>query len=74
MKYLLVLHLCSFLTQTCPGMVHPQGKYDSWKECAIAGYKISGDTMATIPKDKINKGKLAIKFECIEIKEKSTPL
>jgi len=55
-------------------MVHPQGEYDSWKECAIAGYKISGDTMATMPKDKINKGKLAIKFECIEIKEKSTPL
>jgi len=73
MKYLLVLHLCSFLTQTCPGMVYPQGKYDSWKECAIAGYTISGDTMATMPKDQINKGKLAIKFECIEIKE-STPL
>ena len=73
MKYLLILHMCSFLTQTCPGMIHPQGTYDSWKECAIAGYKIAGDTIAKMPKKEINQHKLAIKFECLEITP-GTPL
>lgn len=54
-------------------MIHPQGTYDSWKECAIAGYEIAGDTIAKMPKKEINQHKLAIKFECLEITP-GTPL
>ena len=73
MKYLLILHMCSFLTQTCPGMIHPQGMYDSWKDCANAGYELAGKMMKKMPENEINQHKLAIKFECMEVRD-GTPL
>ena len=52
MKFLLVLHLCSFVTQTCPNMMHPKGVYNSWYECAVEGYKKGGEYIANSTKER----------------------
>jgi len=67
MKFLLILHLCSAVTQTCPNMMYPQKVYDSWSECANAGYATAQITFSKLNKNVVNKQKLAIKFECKEI-------
>ncbi len=54
-------------------MIYPQGVYDSWKDCANAGYELAGKMMKKMPESEINQHKLAIKFECMEVKD-STPL
>jgi len=67
MKFLLVIHLCSFLTQTCPNMMHPRETFDTWSDCAIAGYETSAEIFSGIDKNVANKQKLAIRFECKEL-------
>jgi len=67
MKFILIIHFCSMLTQTCPNMMNPQTTFDTWYECAIAGYEIAGKTFRNINKNVTNKQKLAIKFECKEL-------
>lgn len=67
MKFLLVLHLCSVVTATCPNMMHPKKIYNSWDECAIAGYELSLATFTKLNKNEVNQHKLAIKFECKEM-------
>ena len=67
MKYILVLYLCSFMnTPKCDnGMIISQ--YNSWKECAVAGYEQSGINFAAYPDELVNKNKVAIRFECKEV-------
>ena len=67
MKFLLILHLCSVVTQTCPNMMHPQKVYNSWAECSKAGYDLVQSTFDKLDKNVVNKQKLALKFECKEI-------
>lgn len=67
MKFLLVLHLCSFITQTCPNMMYPQGTYDTWSDCAAAGYVLSGKYFSEFDENLVNKEKIAIKFECKDL-------
>ena len=64
MKFLLILHICSFVSQTCPGMLQPAGVYNSWHECAMDGYKKGGEYIANAPKEQVNRHKIAVKFEC----------
>ena len=71
-KYLLVLHVCSFLTQTCPGMINPRGLHDTWLECANEGYRQSAIIMKNYDPKVINDNKIAIKFECKEITQETT--
>ena len=67
MKFLLVLHLCSVVTATCPNQMFPQKIYNSWDECAIAGYELSLAAFTKLNKNEVNQHKLAIKFECKEM-------
>jgi hypothetical protein len=67
MKYLLILHLCSIVTQTCPNMMYPKQIYNSWVDCATAGYQIAGETFKKVNKDIAEIKKLAIKFECKQV-------
>ena len=67
MKFILVLHLCSFINLTCPVANMTPYEFDNWHDCATKGYELSAETMKTLPKDKVNQEKLAIKFECKEV-------
>ena len=48
-------------------MMYPQKVYNTWSECANAGYEIAQITFDKLDKNVVNKQKLAIKFECKEI-------
>ena len=71
MKYILILHLCSMITGKCMDPYIPGYQFKTHYDCAIAGYTSSLDALKTLANDeeyfgleRINKEKLAIKFEC----------
>ena len=67
MKFILYLYLCSFnQTPTCDnGMIVAQ--FNSWRDCAIAGYRVSQENLKLLPIQEINEKKLAVRFECRQI-------
>ena len=67
MKFVLILHMCSFVTLQCPVANMSPFEFDNWHDCAIKGYELSAESMRDLPKDKVNKEKIAIKFECKEV-------
>jgi hypothetical protein len=47
--------------------MYPREIYDSHYDCAIAGYTQAKEFIQKMPKDVVNKEKLAIKFNCKEL-------
>jgi hypothetical protein len=43
--------------------------FNSWSECASAGYLRSIETNNNIGSDMVNRNKIVVNFECIEVKE-----
>tara|TARA_R100000995_G_scaffold52241_1_gene25305 strand:- start:13 stop:237 length:225 start_codon:yes stop_codon:yes gene_type:complete len=72
MKFILILHVCSFLDINYPECytthVVPL-EFDSYKSCILQGYKSSHNTLKEIYEEKIEDKKLAIRFQCKEIGE-----
>lgn len=48
-------------------MMYPKQIYNSWVDCATAGYQIAGETFKKVNKDIAEIKKLAIKFECKQV-------
>ncbi len=73
MKYILVLYMCSSITNLCPNSSISGYQFDNHYECVNAGYAIAQNTFNNLnmleewDKDYINKNKTVIKFECKEI-------
>ena len=69
-KFILVLHICSFIDLTCNYSMH-KSQHDTWFECAKEGYKQSYVAIHDYEEIEINERKLAVRFECkpIQIKE-----
>ena len=67
MKFVLILHVCSFITMQCPVSKIAPYEYVNWHHCALNGYRLAAEAMEKLPKNRINKEKLAIKFECKEV-------
>ena len=73
MKYVLILYLCSLSSGQCPEQKVTGYMFSSHYDCAIAGYIVSGQTYKNLVDDdyygleRINREKIAIKFECKEI-------
>jgi hypothetical protein len=70
MKFILILHLCSLLTQTCYESLHVGMQFNDHRSCAIAGYEISGESLKQLNPDTVNKDQLAVKFECRKVQKK----
>ena len=75
MKFILVLHLCSMITGKCLDSHYPSYQFKTHYDCAIAGYALSQESLKLLSKekyyyglDRINKERLAIRFECRELK------
>ena len=67
MKYVLLLHVCSFLNTTIPVCTATHIvplEFKTYKDCILQGYKSSHNTLAEIYGPRIEPEKLAIKFEC----------
>ena len=73
MKFMLVLHLCSVVAMKCTDATYTGLMFSDHYSCALGGYKMGYETFKRLEqddyygKDKINKEKIAIKFECKEI-------
>ena len=48
-------------------MMHPRETFDTWSDCAAAGYQTSAEIFSGIDKNVADKQKLAIRFECKEL-------
>ena len=74
MKFILVLYLCSMLNGKCIEPQIPGYQFESHYDCALAGYAMSQQSLKMLSEDeyygleRINKEKLAIRFECRELK------
>jgi len=70
MKFILVLHLCSLLTQTCFESLHVNMQFNDHRSCALAGYDISSKSLEQLDPDRVNEHQLAVKFECRKVQKK----
>ena len=67
MKFILVLHLCSMLTGQCYESVHVNMEFNNHRDCALAGYDISGKSLEQLDPNLVNKQELAVRFQCKKI-------
>ena len=67
-KYILILHLCTFFNPQCYQQRIIPLEFTEHFDCLIEGYKRSSKHIEALGREKVNKGKLAIKFECKELK------
>ena len=73
MKYILVLYMCSMLSNSCPSSTVAGYQFTNHYDCVNAGYAVAQSTfrnleeMEEYSRDYIEESKLVIKFECKEI-------
>jgi hypothetical protein len=70
MKFVLTLYLFSFVNMqnSVPLTSHIVPlEFNTYKDCILHGYKASHNTLKELYGDRIEKERLAIKFECREI-------
>ena len=71
MKYILILYVCSFVNVSnphCGNSIVVGLEFDNYKDCILQGYKSSHNTLKELYGERIEEEKLAIKFDCKEIK------
>ncbi len=70
MKYVIILYLCSFVNvqPVCHSEKIVGLEFTNYYDCILDGYRQSYNHLASLDKEKIIKEKLAIKFQCKEIK------
>jgi hypothetical protein len=65
MKFLLVIQICSVITQQCTQPVEI-GRYKDHYDCATAGFINVMGTMREIGVEEVNNNKLLFNFSCKE--------
>jgi hypothetical protein len=70
MKYIIILYLCSFsnVEPVCYSEKVVSLEFNNYYDCILEGYKQSYSHLASLDKEEITKQKLAIRFNCKEIK------
>ena len=69
MKFILVLHLCSFLPGATNCLTSQYvGEFKDYYSCARAGYQRAYQSLSVLDINTINKDRLAVKIECKEMK------
>ena len=64
MKFILVLHLCSMLSQQCFESLTVNMEFEDHRSCALAGYDISGKSLEQLDPNRVNEEELAVRFQC----------
>ena len=64
MKFMLVMTICSATFQTCLPPDSSQTVYDSYYDCATAGYLNSIGVLKSLDVDSVNENKLVVNFKC----------
>ena len=69
MKFMLILNICSFVHLNCLPKIHDNFVFNSWSECANAGYLRAIRVTNNMDSVMVNSNKLVVYFECVEIEE-----
>ena len=65
MKFLLTIQICSALMQQCTPPIE-MGIYNSYYDCATAGFINAIGAIREIGVEEVNKNKLLVNFSCKE--------
>ena len=69
MKFILTLKICSALFMNCQTPIENTIKYNSWIECANAGYLNAVQMNNTLGSKFVNTNRVIINFSCKPINE-----
>ena len=69
MKYVLVLKICSLLNLNCLPDINDSFIFNSWSECASAGYLRSIKIINIMDSDVVNANKVVVNFKCVQTEE-----
>ena len=73
MKYILVLYMCSMLSNNCPQSTIAGYQFNTHYDCVNAGYAIAQSTFRNLKeleewdRQYIEQSKIVVKFECREV-------
>ena len=73
MKFILVLHLCSMLSNSCTSSTVAGYQFTNHYDCVDAGYAVAQSTFRNLKeleeyeREYVEQSKIVIKFECREI-------
>jgi hypothetical protein len=71
-KFVLILHLCSLITGTCPSNQTFSYEFNDHYTCIKAGYQQSFISLNSLDPEEINNSKMVVRFECKELKIETT--
>jgi len=66
---MLILKVCSAVHMDCLPPIQDSFVFNSWSECASAGYLRSIQINNNIDSGMLNTNKISINFQCIEVEE-----
>ena len=69
MKYILILKICSVLAKDCTSEIHNTLTFNSWIECANAGYLRAIQINNEMGSEFVNNNRVIINFKCEPIEE-----
>jgi|TARA_R100000479_G_scaffold136713_1_gene73312 hypothetical protein len=73
-KFVLILYLCSTISNQCPTQTLPGYSFDTHASCVEYGYRAAHSTFKALTDyeefspERVEKQRLAVKFECKEVK------
>ena len=69
MKFMLILKLCSAVHMDCLPSMNDSFVFNSWSECASAGYLRSIKIINSIDSSIVNENKMVVNFQCVQTEE-----
>ena len=73
MKYILVLYMCSMLSNNCPTSTISGYQFNTHYDCVNAGYAVAQSTFRNLKeleewdRQYLEQSKIVVKFECREV-------
>ena len=69
MKFMLILKICSAVHMDCLPPIHDSFVFNSWSECASAGYLRSIKIINSLDNSLVDVNKIVVNFKCVETEE-----
>jgi len=69
MKFILILHICSVVHLNCLPEITDNFIFNSWSECANAGYLRAIETTNKMDSDIVNRNQVVVNFKCVPVEQ-----
>ena len=66
---MLILKICSVVHINCLPQINDSFVFNSWSECASAGYLRSIKIINSIDSSIVNENKMVVNFQCVQTEE-----